>query len=58
VDTSSIEVFANDGDAVLTTLVLPEDASAPIQLWAANNSIVIRQLNVWKLQRAIPIVAR
>ena len=58
VDTSSIEVFANDGDAVLTTLVLPEDASAPIQLWAANNSIVIRQLNVWKLQPAIPIVAR
>lgn len=50
VDVSSIEVFANDGQSVLTALVLPTPSSTPVELWSTTGSPTIRQLTVWPLK--------
>lgn len=54
-DVSSIEVFANDGQSVITALILPEVPNAPIEFWASGSPPAIRRLTIWKLRSAGPI---
>lgn len=49
VDSSSVEVFVNDGEAVLTALVLPASASRNVEFWAASGA-KINRIDLWKLR--------
>jgi fructan beta-fructosidase len=42
IDTCSVEIFANDGESVLTALVFPEGKAEPVQLRASNSTRVKR----------------
>jgi sucrose-6-phosphate hydrolase SacC (GH32 family) len=50
VDASSVEVFANDGEEVITDLVFPSDASRGVEFFGAENTAKIRALDVWTLK--------
>jgi sucrose-6-phosphate hydrolase SacC (GH32 family) len=54
-DSSSIEVFTNHGQTVLSELVFPEPSRMPVEVWSENDSIKIRKLTVWKLNSVVPI---
>lgn len=61
VDVSSLEVFAQQGETVLTDLVLPESSGLRFSLQATGpaTAIHIRSISLWKLQPAgtkLPIV--
>ncbi|MBI4663075.1 MAG: glycoside hydrolase family 32 protein [Verrucomicrobia bacterium] len=49
-DASSIEVFANEGEATLTALVLPASASRGLEFWAEPDGPKIRRVDIWKLR--------
>ncbi|MBM3840773.1 MAG: levanase [Verrucomicrobia bacterium] len=50
VDTSSVEVFANDGEAVLTGLVLPVSSSSGLEVWGTETGPKVRRFDIWKLR--------
>ena len=50
VDTSSVEVFANDGEAALTALVLPSSTSRGLELWATPDGPKVRRMDIWTLR--------
>jgi fructan beta-fructosidase len=52
VDTSSIEVFANDGETVLTSLIFPSPGERRLDLHVAQGSLQQANLTVWKLKSA------
>jgi fructan beta-fructosidase len=39
VDTSSVEVFGNDGEAVITDLIYPEPGDQGLEIYAVNGSV-------------------
>ncbi|QOS81573.1 glycoside hydrolase family 32 protein [Paenibacillus sp. JNUCC31] len=49
VDESSVEVFANDGEAVITDLIYPDASSKGISMEAKVSDIVISSLNIYEL---------
>lgn len=50
VDQSSIEVFVNDGERVITSLIFPDPSSLGIQLFSLNGATTLRSLNAWPLK--------
>jgi sucrose-6-phosphate hydrolase SacC (GH32 family) len=50
VDTSSLEVFGNDGEAVLTALVFPKERTQPFSFESNANSTQVSRLRAWKLK--------
>jgi len=52
-DTSSIEVFANGGETVMTALVFPEEPRSRLELFATGSPVCprIKSLNVWNIER-------
>jgi fructan beta-fructosidase len=50
VDASSVEVFVNDGERVLTSLVYPSPASRAVEFFGSATSAKITSLNVWTLK--------
>jgi len=52
VDTSSVEVFVNDGETVLTSLILPTAADRRLELAVAKGELRRADLRVWKLASA------
>lgn len=51
VDQSSIEVFGNDGEAVVTSLVFPENTNADWQLFSRDGRAKVTKLKVWEWQK-------
>jgi sucrose-6-phosphate hydrolase SacC (GH32 family) len=49
VDTGSVEVFVNDGETVLTSLVFPSKASRAVELFASEEDAIVSNLDVWSL---------
>ena len=49
VDQSSIEVFGNGGQAVLTSLIFPDPSCLGVQLFSANGVTTLRSLSAWNL---------
>ena len=49
VDCSSVEVFANDGRAVLSGQVFPDEGSDGLELYAIGGEAHLRSLTVWQL---------
>jgi sucrose-6-phosphate hydrolase SacC (GH32 family) len=50
VDAGSVEVFANNGERVLTDLVFPSADSRNLEFFGSNSPAVISSLNVWTLK--------
>jgi fructan beta-fructosidase len=48
-DRSSVEVFGNDGQVVITELVFPTLDSKGIQLYSLNGSVKLVSLDIWEL---------
>ncbi|KQY94370.1 glycoside hydrolase [Paenibacillus sp. Root52] len=49
VDSSSVEVFANDGEAVLTDLIYPDVDANRISIAADNESLILSSLHIYEL---------
>ena len=49
-DRSSIEVFANEGQAVMTSRIYPTEAQAGIELFARNGEVTIAECTYWNLK--------
>ncbi|MER3444174.1 MAG: glycoside hydrolase, partial [Meiothermus sp.] len=53
VDTCSVEVFADDGRAVISGLIFPQASSTGLELYAEGGEAGVRRLEVWALERAM-----
>jgi fructan beta-fructosidase len=53
-DSSSLEVFVNDGEVVITDLILPSPGNRSIELFSTDSASppAIAELDIWQLQRA------
>jgi len=49
VDQSSIEVFVNDGEIVMTSVIFPDPSSLGIELFSVNGATTLRSLRAWML---------
>ena len=52
VDSSSVEVFANDGLIVLTDCIFPSAQSNGLELFAEGGQVVLNSLDVYQLDSA------
>jgi fructan beta-fructosidase len=50
VDNCSIEVFANDGEAVITSKIYPDPSSTGIELFSSKGTIKIKSIKMWQLE--------
>lgn len=50
IDQSSIEVFANDGTQVLTSLIFPDSTSLGIQLFSNNKKTTLQSMKAYNLK--------
>ncbi|HYE30946.1 MAG TPA: GH32 C-terminal domain-containing protein [Methylomirabilota bacterium] len=53
-DTSSVEIFANNGEVVMTAVRLPEQQGKPVQ-FSAGTSAIVRELTLRRLKASVPI---
>jgi fructan beta-fructosidase len=49
VDSSSVEVFANDGIAVITDLIYPEPHDNGLKIYASDESVVLHSLQIFTM---------
>lgn len=49
IDTSSIEIFINDGEEVFTGRIYPDKESKKIKLFSNNGSVRINKISMWNL---------
>ena len=49
VDNSSIEVFANDGEASISSKIYPDPSSTGIEFFSSKGPIKIKSARVWEL---------
>lgn len=52
VDRSSVEVFGNDGRAVITDLIFPKPDSRGVEIYATGGAAKLVSLDIWKLKSA------
>ncbi|UCF37996.1 MAG: GH32 C-terminal domain-containing protein, partial [Acidobacteriota bacterium] len=50
VDSSSVEVFADDGTAVITAQIFPSRESTGVSLFGEGDDLVVDRLEIWKLR--------
>lgn len=51
VDRSSVEVFGNDGQQVITDVILPDRSSKGLELYAANGDVKVKSLRIHPLKK-------
>jgi len=51
VDKSSLEVFVNGGDKVLTTYIFPNEKDDHLSFFASNGTAVLKELKAWNLSK-------
>jgi fructan beta-fructosidase len=51
-DTSSVEVFGNGGEVVLTELILPRSNVRSLKLTANSQPPRVKKIEVWELKSA------
>ncbi|MGG1247667.1 GH32 C-terminal domain-containing protein [Bacillus spizizenii] len=51
VDRSSVEVFGNDGQQVITDIILPDRSSKGLELYAANGSVKLKSFTIYPLKK-------
>lgn len=50
VDNSSIEVFANDGEASLSSKIYPDPSSTGIEFFSTKGKVKIKSIKLWELE--------
>ena len=50
VDNSSIEVFANDGETVISSKIYPDKSSTGIEFFASKGEIIVKKAELWELE--------
>ena len=50
-DKSSIEIFANDGEKVITALIFPDVNATQFSLFATKGNVKIDSLKIWDLNQ-------
>lgn len=50
IDQHSAEVFINDGEIVLTSLIFPSEVALGIELFSNQNPIKLKEFNAWELK--------
>lgn len=50
IDRSSIEVFANNGQATLTSRIYPNESRTGIELFSENGDVTVKELTYWTLK--------
>ena len=50
VDNSSIEVFANDGEAAITSKIYPDTSSTGIEFFSSKGTVKIKSIKLWELE--------
>lgn len=51
VDRSSVELFANDGEVVITDQIFPEELSVGMELYSANDSITLVNMELYHIKK-------
>ncbi len=51
-DKSSLEVFVNDGESVLTTYIYPDEDADKIAAFSTGGNTVIKSMKLWNLSKA------
>lgn len=54
VDKSVVEVFANDGERVITDLIFPKEATGSIEVFATEGAAEFTNLTIWPMQSTLP----
>jgi fructan beta-fructosidase len=49
VDNCSVEVFVNEGEAVITELVFPAAPAGTLALYAAGGAVDLLSLDIWQI---------
>ncbi|GAL20540.1 sucrose-6-phosphate hydrolase [Vibrio maritimus] len=49
-DRSSVEVFLNEGEQVITSRIYPSESSLDFKLFAENGVVELEALDVWQLK--------
>jgi fructan beta-fructosidase len=50
VDNSSIEVFANDGEAAISSKIYPDPSATGIEFFSSKGAVKIKSVKVWQLR--------
>jgi sucrose-6-phosphate hydrolase SacC (GH32 family) len=50
VDNSSIEVFANDGEACISSKIYPDPSSTGIEFFSSKGVVKIKSIKLWELE--------
>ena len=50
IDRSSIEVFANDGQATMTSRIYPNEERLGIEVFAEKGNVRVEEFTYWKLK--------
>lgn len=50
VDNCSVEVFANDGETVISSKIYPDPSSLEIELFASHGKVNINTIDLWELR--------
>jgi fructan beta-fructosidase len=50
VDNSSVEVFANNGETVISSKIYPDGSSTGIEFFSNKGKIIIRSIKLWELK--------
>ncbi|MCW5555660.1 MAG: GH32 C-terminal domain-containing protein [Verrucomicrobiae bacterium] len=53
VDASSVEVFVNNGEQVITAQVFPSASSRGVEFFGSSSGATIESINVWKLKSCL-----
>lgn len=51
VDRSSVEVFGNDGEKVITDQIFPDPSDTGVELYAANGNVKLVSLHIYELNK-------
>ena len=54
VDSSSVEVFANDGEVAMTACFFPEPEATGVELYALDGTVRLNRLAFYPLSSATP----
>ena len=54
VDKEVVEVFANDGERVITDLVFPTESTGSIELFAEGGTAEFKTITVWQFKTTLP----
>jgi beta-fructofuranosidase len=50
VDRSSVEVFANEGQATMTSRIYPKESRLGIELFTEGGNVIVKELTYWNLK--------